>query len=140
MPFSHGSKAKVSLDNSAGTLTDISSYVTNISMPRSLDTSDASVLGLTSKQYVVGMDDATVSLDCKFDPVIDALLDGIKYGTAAGTSLTLRYDPQGSTTGLPRYTMECWLTSFEVNTPIGDVASISVSLQVTGGITRSTVP
>lgn len=140
MAFSHGSKAKFSLDNNAGTLTDISAYITGISMPRSIDTAEVSVMGNTAKQYVTGLEDGTFSLDIKFDPVIDALLDGIKFGITGGGTVSFRYDPAGSTTGLPRYSGECWLTGYEVGTDVGDAATISVSLQTTGGITRSTVP
>lgn len=141
MAFSHGSKAKISVDNAAGTLTDISSYVSSIGMPQSLDTASVDVMGSTSKQSVTGLSEGTVTLDGKFDPTLDALMDGIKYGLTAGGMITIRYDPQGnSATGLPRYTMEAWLTSYEVSTDVGDAASWTATFSVTGAITRSTTP
>lgn len=140
MAFGHGSKAKFRLDNNAGTLTDLSNYTSGVSMPRSVDTAEVSVLGNTAKQYVPGLEDATLSVDFREDPVVDAHLDGIKFGITGGASVTFQYDPQGSTSGLPRFGGECWLTSFELNTDVGDAGTISASFQITGGVTRTTVP
>lgn len=138
MAFSHGSKAKFSLDNAGGTLTDISDYVAGVSLPRSLDVADVSVLGDTAKQYVTGLEDATITLDIKYDPVIDAHLDGIKNGLTAGGTISFQYDPQGTGSGLPRFTGECWLTGYDVNTGVGGEATANATLQVTGGVTRAT--
>lgn len=150
MPFAHGSKAKFRLDNAAGTLTDISSYVTSVSLSNELDTADVSVMGNTAKQFVVGLSGGSISLEGKFDPVIHAQLAAIvaNNGTiTGGNTLEWQYDPQGSTTGLPRLSgasaasgSGCYLTSYEINTDVGDGGSWSATLQVTGAVTVGTVP
>jgi hypothetical protein len=143
MPFSHGSKAKIRVDNAAGSLQDLSPYTKSVSMPTNLDTQDASVLGNTFKTYVVGLSDATVSLEGSFDPVVDAQMDALR---AAGGSLTgggtisIQYDPQGSTTGLPRYSTEAFLTSYETSAGVDGIASWSAEFQCSAAVTRTTVP
>lgn len=140
MAFTHGSKAKVRLDNAAGALQDITGFTTNVSLPRSIDTAETTVLGLTAKTYIVGLEDGTISLSGKFDPTIDLQLDAAKFGLAAGGTLSFQYDPQGSTTGLPRYSAEVYITSYEVSADVGAELTWSANLQVSGGVTRSTVP
>jgi hypothetical protein len=142
MAFTHGSKAKISIDNAAGSLQDLSPYISNISFPTSLDLQDASVLGNTFKTYVVGMSDGTISVEGRYDPVSDAHFDGLRAAGGSltgGGTITVRYDPQGSTSTLPRFTTEAFLTSYEVSTGVDGIASWSAEFQCSGAITRTTI-
>ena len=138
MAFSHGSKAKFQLKNAAGSLTDISAYITSISMPHAIESADVSVMGNTAKQFVVGLEDGSISIDWKVDPVIEILLDGIKFGITAGGPSAFQYDPQGTATGLSRYSGNCFLTSYNIDTSVSDSAKGTATLQITGAITRVT--
>jgi hypothetical protein len=140
MAFRHGSKAVFRLDNNAGSLQDLSAYISSISMPFEMDTASIDVMGGTYKQSVTGLAGGSISLQGKFDPVLDAHMNGILFGITGGASVSYQYDPQGATTGLPRYSGEAWLTSYEATTDVGDAGSWSAQLQTTGTITRGTVP
>lgn len=137
MAFVHGSKSKVSIDNSGGTLVDLSPYVMSVGFPQSIDTAESSTMGTTAKTYVVGMSDATVSVEGRYDPIPDAQFHSLR---GLATTTTVQWDPQGTSTGLPRYTAEGILTSYEASADIGDVGSFSAEFQITGAVTRSTVP
>jgi len=138
MAFKHGKDAVVQLDNGAGSLTNITAYLTQASLDRLRDMAETSVLGLNDKTYLPGLRDATFSAEGRFDPAIDQILhDDIGDNT---NTKTLQYDPQGSVSGLPRYSVETWVTSYPITTSLGDPGSLSFELQCTGAVTRTTVP
>jgi len=134
MAVTHGKKAVIQLDNGAGTLTDITSYLSKGSIERMRETAETTVFGLENKTYVAGLKDATFSGEGNFDPALDAILDAA-LGT--DTTKTLQYDPQGSGTGNVRYSVETLVTKYSVDTDIGGKASCSFELQCTGVITRT---
>ena len=137
MAFTHGSKAKFWLGTAAtpATLVDRSTYILNIQMPRTTDTAETSTLGNLFKTYVPGLTDGSISLDGRYDPVIDVVLTDL-MGTA---SVDFDYRPQGNTAGLPKYTGSAVPTNYQVTAGIGDVSSWTFQLQCTSAITRGTI-
>ena len=135
MAFVHGSDSVFKLDNSGGSLTDISTYVNNVDFPETADVAETSTLGASNKTYIVGLKDATISLGGLFDATVDAIL-----GAVVGQSATLsfEYSPEGTGSGKVKYTGECILTSYTLSSPVGDVVGFSADLQVSGAVTRGT--
>jgi hypothetical protein len=133
--FRHGKSTVFKVDNSGGSLTDISNTLTDVSFPRSVDTAETSAFGDSAKTYIVGLSDATVSVSGNYDATVDAHLAGV-LGQAA--TLSFEYGPEGSTSTFVKYTGECILTSYEKSGAIGDVVTYSAEFQVTGAVTRGT--
>ena len=133
--FRHGKSTVFKVDNSGGTITDISTTLTDVSFPRTVDTAETSAFGDSAKTYIVGLSDATISISGNFDATVDAHLAGI-LGQAA--SVSFEYGPEGSTSTYVKYTGECLLTSYEKSGAIGDVVTYSAEFQVTGAVTRGT--
>ena len=133
--FRHGKSTVFKVDNSGGSLTDISNTLTDVSFPRSVDTAETSAFGDSAKTYIVGLSDATVSVSGNYDATVDAHLAGV-LGQAA--TLSFEYGTEGSTSTFVKYTGECILTSYEKSGAIGDVVTYSAEFQVTGAVTRGT--
>jgi hypothetical protein len=133
--FRHGKSTVFKVDNSGGTLTDISNTLTDVGFPQSVDTAETSTFGSSAKSYVVGLTDSTLSISGNFDATVDAHLAAV-LGQAA--TLSFEYGPEGSTAGFVKYTGEAILTSYEKSGAIGDVVSYSAEFQVSGAITRGT--
>lgn len=133
--FTHGKATVFKVDNSGGTLTDISNVLTDVSFPQTVETAETSSFGSSAKTYVVGLSDATISASGNFDATVDAHLSGI-LGQAA--SVSFEYGPEGLATGDAKYTGECILTSYEKSGAVGDVVTFSAEFQVTGAVTRGT--
>jgi len=133
--FRHGKSTVFKVDNSGGTLTNISDTLTDVSFPQTVDTAETSTFGSSAKSYVVGLSDSSLSISGNFDATVDAHLAGV-LGQAA--TLSFEYGPEGSTNGFVKYTGECILTSYEKSGAIGDVVTYSAEFQVTGAITRGT--
>ena len=135
MAFTHGKDSVFKLDNSGGSLTDISAYINSVDFPETADVAGTSVLGASSKSYIVGLKDSTIAIDGLWDSTVDGIL-----GAVVGQSATLsfEYSPEGTTGGNIKYTGECILTSYSQSSPVGDVVSYSADFQVSGDVTRGT--
>lgn len=141
MPFIHGKKSVFKIDNSAGSLTDISAFCEEVSLSRSIETAEVTTFGDDSKEYITGLSDATVSLSGKFDAgnasAIDPILSGI-LGAASTVSWAYRVNSASTSSTNPEYQGEGILTSYEVSAPVGDAVTFSAEIQCSGNITRAT--
>jgi predicted secreted protein len=141
MPFIHGKSSKFSIDNSAGSLTDISTYCDEVSLSRDIETAEVTAFGNSAKAYITGLTDGSISISGKFDGTastgIDAILSGI-LGQAA--TVSWEYQPNNAAVGVsnPKFTGEGIVTSYEVSGSVGDAVTWSAEIQATGTITRAT--
>ena len=133
MAFVHGKTAVFKIDNSGGSLQDISAYCDNVDFPLTSDTAEVTTFGDASKEYIAGLRDATVSISGSWDATADAILAGI-----VGVAGTFEYGPAGGAGGAVKFTGEAICTSYNVSAPVGDKVSFSAEFQCTGAITRTT--
>jgi len=133
--FRHGKSTVFKVDNSSGTLTDISNTLTDVTFPQTVETAETTSFGSSAKAYIVGLTDSTVSISGTYDATVDAHLAAI-LGQAA--SVTFEYGPEGSTSTYVKYSGEAYLTSYEKSGSVGDAVKFSAEFQVTGAVTRGT--
>jgi len=131
MSTAHGTKAKLSLN-----AIDFSPYLKETGQDQSIDKAETTVLASTAKSYIPGLPDGTIPLDGLFDPTIDA---AIATAIAAG-SVAFIYQPQGATSGLPKYTGNGFFTKYSMKTNTTDAGSWSGEFQISNGWTRATNP
>lgn len=130
MAFVHGKNATFSLDNAAGTLVDLSDYVTDVTFDRSIDTAEVSVMGLDDKQYIAGMRGATMSINGPWETTVDSHMEGV-LGHA--NTLTFNYSPDGTIV----YSGECHLVSYNSSSPLSAAATWTSQIQITGAVSRA---
>lgn len=131
--FRHGKAAVFKVDNSSGTLTDISNTLNSVSFPREAEVLETTSFGSSDRSYVVGFKNQTISVEGSFDATVDTHLSAI-LGQEA--SVSFEYGPEGSTSTFTKYTGECLMTSYETSAGIGDIVSYSAEFQITGAVTR----
>ena len=138
--FKHGKNAYFALDGTAASLVNISDTLNEISMPREVETAETTAFGQNDKTYITGLADATISLSGMFDATVDTQISGnianLKSGSVS--SVSFEYGPAGSAVSSPKFTGEALITSYEISSPVGDVVTYSLELQVTGGVTGTT--
>lgn len=140
MGFEAGRDAVFKIDNATPTLTDISAFLDNVDFPEEVEMGETTVLGKTSRTFIVTLKNSTISISGRWDGAagqIDATLSGI-YGLAA--SQTFEYGPGGAASGDVRYTGECHMTNYTKSSSFDGVTSFSASFQVTDDVTRNTFP
>jgi hypothetical protein len=131
--FRHGKSAVFKVDNSGGTLTDISNTLNSVSFPREAETLETTSFGSSDRSYVVGFKNQTISIEGSFDATVDSHLAGI-LGQEA--TVSFEYGPEGSTVSYTKYTGEALMTSYETSAGVGDIVSYSAEFQITGAVTR----
>lgn len=135
--FKHG-KATATFLNAF----DMSGYFRSAGVQRSNETADTTTFGSSSKSYVSGLGDGTLSLEGLFSPDAtlgsDVVLSGI-LGNATTPIVTFAYD--AGTIGNRCVVAKAHSTSYEVSSPVADVVSASVQFQAstdaTTNLTRS---
>lgn len=140
MAFIAGKSGVFKLDNSGGTLVDLSSFISNVDFPQDAQLHETTTLGATARTYILGFKNATFGLQGHWDSgasAIDAHMNAI-LGQAA--TVTFEYGPEGSATGKVRYTGEAIVTRYQNTTPVDGVVDWSADLQVSGAVTRNTWP
>jgi len=133
--FVHGKNADFEIGG-----TNLSDILNEASLPREIETAETTAFGGQDKTYITGLSDATVSLSGMFDATKDAaintLITNLKSGSISSASFA--YGPAGSAGGKPQFTGDALITSYELSSPVGDVVTFSLELQVTGGVTGGT--
>jgi hypothetical protein len=70
---------------------------------------------------------------------VDAVMEGIKGGGAAGTIISSYvFGPEGTASGKVKYTGSCILTNYTKNVPVGGIVTFSADFQCTGDETKTT--
>jgi len=139
--FVHGKKTVFKLDDSGGTLRDLSSYVNSSSLQRLLDLLDTTCFGATAKTYITGFADAKIPFGGFWDPTLDGYLAGAFDALAAGTIASLSFElyPEGNASGKVKYSGEAVLTNYEASQSSQQANAWTSELQVTGAVTRALV-
>lgn len=144
MAFVHGKNSVFKLDNSSGSITDISAYLDSVDgLPGDVETADTTTFGASAKTSIPGLKSAVkIGLSGKHDTTVDAIIGAhVNAGGSAisGTaSVSFEWHPQGTAATTPKYTGECWVTSYSVDSKPDGVVTWKASLEVTGGVTRGT--
>ena len=131
--FVHGKSTDFELDDTGGTSRSLSTVLTSVDFPETIDTAETTAFGATSKSYIVGLRDATISVSGLWDATVDGYLIGTEPATRS-----FIFGPAGSTSSNVKYTGECILTNYAISNPVADVVTLSLDLRVTGNVTRGT--
>jgi Phage tail tube protein len=142
MAFIHGKKTGFKVDNSAGSLTDLSGYTDDCTLARAVETGETTTYGQDDKTYITGLRDATFSASGSVDTASAATVDGVLSGVLGqDATVTVDYLPDNSqavSSSNPHYTAECIVTKYDIHSPVDDVSEWSAEFQVSGGVTRAT--
>ena len=126
----HGKGARVLLDEK-----DLSDFLREVSVSAESETADVTTFGDNDKSFIPGLRDATFSFEGLFAASTAAVDDIANYldGALGGsTKQVLTVDLQRSTGGRALM-MQADDTKYDVSAPVGDVVSVSVDAQASGG-------
>jgi len=131
--FTHGKNAAFKIDDSGGTLRDISNVLTDVSISRTADVAEVSAFSNSSKAFVSGLKDATMTISGSFDATVDGYLSGI-----LGAEGSFEFYPIGTTGGNPKASGEAIMTSYDRTPDIGGAVTFTAAFQVSGDVTEGT--
>jgi len=119
--------------------TDISSYVTSITLSTTAAEVVTSAMGSSAMTRIQGMIDNSITLELQQDyPTIEKLFwDAFTAGTAVPMTVKPNGTAAASSTS-PQYAFSVLPTSWTpVNGAIGDLATVSITYPISGAITKT---
>lgn len=140
MAFSHGKDSVVSIDNTSGALTAISTYTDTVDgLPGEIELADVTGFGEEGHKNVPGLENASVSCGGSYDGSAAAIMDIIGSTTQRkAATRTFEWGPGGSASGQIKFSAEVWVQAFTVSSSVSDKVTWSATLQVDGVVTMST--
>ena len=128
--------ARIVLTNVAVTFgaTDISSYVTSVTLGSTYDVVETTAFGNTARTRVAGLADNSVAFEFNQDYAASAL-ESVIYPTL-GTAVSITVRPVAGTT--PAYSFSALVSEWTpLNGSVGELATASVTWPISGTITKS---
>jgi len=128
--------ARIVLTNVAVTFgtTDISSYVTSVTLGSTYDVVETTAFCNTARTRVAGLADNSVALEFNQDYAAGAL-EAVIYPTL-GTAVSITVRPVAGTT--PAYSFSALVSEWTpLNGAVGELATASVTWPISGTITKS---
>lgn len=137
MAFVHGKSTKFQLDNTSAALADISTYADSVDgLPGEVEMSDVTTFGNEGHKNIPGLENGSITVAGDWDAALDAIVGSTTQRKAA--TRTFEFGPAGGTTGLVKYSGECWISGYTVNNSVTDKVTFSMTLLVDGVVTRGT--
>jgi hypothetical protein len=107
MPGVTGNKTSFKLDNAAGVLTDISTYLTNVEGSADVEKLDGTTfqptVSVPLKENYYGFSEKTLSLSVNWSPGAETFFSGIELAT----DLDYEYGPEGTASGKVKIYGKC---------------------------------
>lgn len=131
-----GKNSVFKLDNQAGSLQDLSAYLTDISgvdVPTAMI--DTTTFGDSSVEFTAGLKGGnTITLTGNYDSTPNTHFTALTNSS----TYTYEYSPAGTTAGLPKLSGEVTFVNYAITSAVADVVKFTVTLQTTGAQTWGT--
>jgi hypothetical protein len=119
--------------------TDISSYVTSVTLGSTYDVVETTAFGNTARTRVAGLADNSVALEFNQDYAASALESVIYPTLGTAVSITVKPVAGAVTTANPAYSFSALVSEWTpLNGAVGELATASVTWPISGVITKTT--
>lgn len=134
----HGKSASLWIDSTAGSLINLSSGLTDLTLSRSMDPADVTNFASGgNKNYIPGLKGATLSFSGNFSSTHAEKLDGM-FADSDETTFSIEFSPDGSTaSGRHLLKAEVWVTSLEYGASVSDKVNMSGEFLISGALTST---
>jgi hypothetical protein len=121
---------------------DLSDRVTSLTINRSFDELETTSMGSGGHTYVKGLESGSISIDFLNDTEANEVLQTLQSVWGTNATIKVIQDATGTPTisaANPLYTMTCLINNTtDVNGAVGDLATMSLSFNVSGTIAVAT--
>ncbi|HSW64402.1 MAG TPA: hypothetical protein VLH56_14005 [Dissulfurispiraceae bacterium] len=134
MSFVHGSSGRFYVNGF-----NLSAFLKSVSGSEEIEAHDSTTFGATAKTYVPGLVDATLSAEGLFSGAVAATDAVLSAALRGRTPVLWNWLPAGDVDGAFGYGMSAISTSYEIETPVDDLVSVSTEAQSNTGMERTQV-
>ncbi len=135
----HGRNAEFHLADAGGTVRNVSGQVSQIDMPRTVDTVQVTGLGEDDHVHVVGVRGGTIRLQGWHTEGTNELDEVMESILGHGTPVVWKFFPHGSVSTFIVYSGSAIATGHATGAGIAAAASGNGDLQIHGSVTRAAV-
>ena len=128
MATSHGKSATIFANGF-----NLSTFLNSVTVTGTADSAETSTFGTTSKSYIPGLLDGTMSLAGFYDGATNADIDILNNALGNATASIVTHFPQGDTFGNDGWGFSAFDTSLAIDTNLGGAAAIGSDLQSSVG-------
>lgn len=128
----HGKSAFLKINS-----TTVSGQGRSITHNYSLASADVTSFGDTADNFLPGNESGTLSMSGFFDSTTHAAISALVAGTVTTTS-TYEYGPSGAVTGGVKISGSCFVTAYNVSSPVDGGVTAELTIQRSGAVTNST--
>lgn len=127
MAFLHGKSTKVFINGY-----DLSAYFKGSTISGKADTAETTCYGGTAKAYIAGLKDATIKLEGLFEATANGIVDTLHAALGQDNGIFSIF-PDGDAIGKIGFCSKGTEPSYEVDSPVADVVSVSAEVQSSVG-------
>jgi hypothetical protein len=110
--------------------------LTSIQFEQDNDIHDTTTFGSTAHSFIGGLTNGKITIQGLWDKTATVGSKTVfqpKIGTSTPTAFV--YGPEGNTTGNVKYTGTAVVESYTESTPVADLVTVNVVLQISGAVT-----
>jgi hypothetical protein len=132
MAFLHGKGTSVIAND-----VNLSSFLNDASVTYSAETAETTAFGSSSKTYIVGLSDGSISLSGMYEGTATTGFDAAIFAAlAASNEVTTSIFYGTPAAGVQVSMAGGIITSYDISAPVSDVVSASLEIQADGGVTQ----
>jgi len=140
MAFFDSEKSVFQIDDTGSTLRNLSAYINDFGgLPGPRQLSEITALGDGGTKWHPSLENVQISLAGTYDDTAssgpDEVLGALRTHSRAND---FDYGPEGSSASSTKYSGTCWVSTYEIQSRVGDAVRWSATLQVEGEVTRGT--
>ena len=142
MARAHAKSAVFKIDDSGGTLRDISAAVASVrGLPGAASLEEAPAFDDSGLRFVRGPESIVFTVSGAWDDAATTGAATVLHGIRASTTtVSFEYGPAGDAAGAVRYRGEAWCERFEVESTLPREARFAAAFRVDGAVTIDTFP
>jgi len=138
MAYFDSEKSVFQIDDTGSSLRDLSTYINDIGgLPGPRGLSEITALGDGGAKWIPTIENVQISLAGTYHDASttgpDEVLGALRTHSRAND---FDYGPEGSSASSTKYSGTCWVSTYEVQSRVGDAVRWSATLQVEGKVTR----
>jgi len=134
----HGKDSYFAIKDSANvTLRDIGSHCDSIALDRDIDMAETTTIGQESKTWLPGLDGAEISLSGKYDSLVISGPDVVLSDDFTSKArVDFEYGPEGNAVGKVKYSGGCYVSKYQISTPLEGIVKFSATCKIDGAVAR----
>jgi len=140
MAFQKGAQGQFTVQDSGGTVRDLSAYLKDTSLDIKVDLGDTTTFGATARSKVALLRDGAFKIGGFWDPTATSGPAVVLSGILGAAPRTFVYGPMGSTTGNLRRTGSVICSDYSEKQTVTGLIEFSATLECTGAVTFDTYP